>query len=175
MKNTGIVRRIDDLGRIVIPKEIRKNLRIKDGESLEIFLSGDSVVLKKYSPLDSLSEVYNNYVQSIYSETGSDVLIVDRDKVVAFAGNSKYKYLDKTISVYLERVIQNRGVVISKKKSRVSIIDGAYIISNYVISPIITGSDVFGAIIVLSSGDKMDDFIVKSAVIASKFLGKCVG
>ena len=175
MKNTGIVRRIDDLGRIVIPKEIRKNLRIKDGESLEIFLSGDSVVLKKYSPLDSLSDVYNNYVQSIYSEIGSDVLIVDRDKVVAFAGNSKYKYLDKTISVYLERVIQNRSVVISKKKSRVSIIDGAYTISNYVISPIITGSDVFGAIIVLSSNDKMDDFIVKSVVIASKFLGKCVG
>ena len=174
MKNTGIVRRIDDLGRIVIPKEIRKTLRIKDGEALEIFISGDSIVLKKYSPLNNLVELYTSCVESIYLETGNDVLIVDRDKVVAFSGDLRKKYLNKAISTYLERVIQNRNVVVSNKSSKISIIEGVYITSNCVIAPIITGSDVIGAIIILYSADKLEEFIVKTAVIVSKFLGKCV-
>ena len=93
MKTTGVVRRIDDLGRIVIPKEIRKTLRIKDGESVEIFLDSDNIVLKKYSPLEGLPDFYKDYVDSIYSEIGGNVFIVDRDVILAVSGDLKKKYL----------------------------------------------------------------------------------
>ena len=108
MKNTGVVRRIDDLGRIVIPKEIRKTLRIKDGESLEIFLSSDNIVLKKYSPLEGLQNFYKTYTDSIYSEIGNNVIIVDRDKVVAVSGDLRKKYLDKGISSELDKLIESK-------------------------------------------------------------------
>ena len=73
MKTTGVVRRIDDLGRTVIPQEIRKTLRIKDGESVEIFLNSDNIVLKKYSPLEGLPDFYKDYVDSVYSEIGNNI------------------------------------------------------------------------------------------------------
>lgn len=174
MKNTGVVRRIDDLGRIVIPKEIRKTLRIKDGESLEIFLNSDNIVLKKYSPLEGLQNFYKTYAESIYSELGNNVLIVDRDKIVAAAGDFKRKYLDKPISSTVDLIIQNRAVSISKQKVKIDIINDYYTEVSYVISPIITNGDAVGAVIIMSSDENIDDFIIKTGVIASKFLGKYI-
>lgn len=174
MKNTGVVRRIDDLGRIVIPKEIRKTLRIKDGESLEIFLNSDNIVLKKYSPLEGLQNFYRTYAESIYSELGNNVLIVDRDKIVAAAGDFKRKYLDKPISSTVDLIIQNRVVSISKQKVKIDIINDYYVEVSYVIAPIITNGDAVGAVIIMSSDDNIDDFIIKTGVIASKFLGKYI-
>ena len=89
LKSTGVVRRIDDLGRIVIPKEIRKNMKIKDGESVEIYLDSDNIILKKYSPLGNIMEFYKSYVNSIYEAILENIMIVDRDKVVAVAGDLK--------------------------------------------------------------------------------------
>ena len=117
MKTTGVVRRIDDLGSIVIPKEIRKTLRIKDGESVEIFLNSDNIVLKKYSPLEGLPDFYKDYVDSIYSEIGNNIVIVDRDKIVAVSGELKKKYFNKSISSIvetyhtLERLLTGKGNV----------------------------------------------------------------
>ena len=101
MKTTGVIRRIDDLGRIVIPKEIRKTLRIKDGESLEIYLDSDNIVLKKFSRLEGLSNFYKNYVDSVQSSIGENIMITDNEKIVAVAGTLKKKYLDHDISNYI--------------------------------------------------------------------------
>ena len=174
MKNTGVVRRIDDLGRIVIPKEIRKSLRIKDGESLEIFLNSDNIVLKKYSPMEKISDFYNAYVEALHSELGNNIMIVDRDRVVAVAGDFKKKYLRKVISSSLEEIIENRSVVSSKEIEEVSIIKENTVEASYVISPIIANGDAMGAIIIMSPEDRIDDFIVKTGSICGKFLGKYI-
>ena len=97
MKATGVVRRIDDLGRIVIPKEIRRNLRIRDGESLEIFVDGDNIVLKKYSIMKNIDEYASNLVDSLYSLVKKSVVITDCDSVIACSGNVK-GLLNKSIS-----------------------------------------------------------------------------
>src|SRR5574344_953646 len=122
MKTIGVVRRIDDLGRIVIPKEIRKSLRIKDGESLEIFLDSDNIVLKKYSPLGNLQDFYKSYVDSIYESIKENIMIVDRDSIVAVAGDLKRKYLDKNISSEIDEMIQKRSNVIEKDFKDISLI-----------------------------------------------------
>ncbi len=172
MKTTGVVRRIDDLGRIVIPKEIRKTLRIKDGESVEIFLNSDNIVLKKYSPLGGLPDFYNDYVDSIYSEIGNNIIIVDRDKIVAASGDLKKKYLNKNISSELDEVIQNRTTVSSLDKVNIPIVNSFLEESEYVISPIISNGDAVGAVIIFS--EKLDDLTLETGSIAAKFLGKYI-
>ena len=174
MKTIGVVRRIDDLGRIVIPKEIRKTLRIKDGESVEIFLNSNNIVLKKYSPLKELPCFYKDYVDSIYSEIGCSVLIVDRDKIVAVSSDMKKKYLNKSISVKLDEIIQKRAIVSSRTISKLSIVDEIVESAGYVISPIISNGDALGAVIIFSVSSEIDDFVIKTGVIASRFLEKYI-
>ena len=111
MKTTGVVRRIDDLGRIVIPKEIRRTLRIHDGESLEIFVDNEIITLKKYSSLNELANVSKILVESINKEINKDIIITDRDNVIAASGVNKKKYMGKNISSYLENVINDRKSV----------------------------------------------------------------
>ena len=109
MKATGIVRRIDDLGRVVIPKEIRRNLRIREGDPLEIFVDRDGeVILKKYSPIGELGDFAQEYAESLHETTGHITLITDRDAVVAVAGASKKQWLDQHISPFVERAIEGR-------------------------------------------------------------------
>ena len=174
MKATGVVRRIDDLGRIVIPKEIRKSLRIKDGESLEIFLESDNIVLKKYSHLENISNFYKSYVDSIYSSIGENIMIVDRDSIVAVAGDLKKKYLDKSISLDIDAVIQNRTTIIEKEFKEVSLTVDSKEILSYVIAPIIANGDAVGAVMILSKNRNLDEFEEKTASIAAKFLGKYI-
>ena len=174
MKSTGVVRRIDDLGRIVIPKEIRKTLRIKDGESVEIFLNSNNIVLKKYSPMESLSDFYKDYVESICSELGNNIMIVDRDKIIAVSGDLKKKFLNKHISQSLDLLIKNRVVESSKEFSKISFVNDITINASYVIAPIITNGDVMGAVIIMSVDNKIDDFVIKTGIIAAKFLGKYI-
>ena len=111
MKSTGVVRRIDDLGRIVIPKEIRKNMKIKDGEEVEIYLESDNIILKKYSPFGNIKEIYKDYVNSIYEVILENVMIIDKHKVVAVSKNLK-DYFDKTISSKLDNIIEQRKLVL---------------------------------------------------------------
>ena len=100
MKTTGVVRRIDDLGRIVIPKEIRRNLRIRDGESLEIFVEDEMIALKKYSSMNDLNDICKDLVNTINQVLLKNVLITDRDSVIAISGNNKNAYFKKNISKY---------------------------------------------------------------------------
>lgn len=174
MKATGVVRRIDDLGRIVIPKEIRKTLRIKDGEYLQFFLESENIVLQKYSPMVGLPDFYKDYVNSIYSEIGGNVLITDREKIVAISGSLKKNYQDKRISSYLDNIIQNRIISYSLEKTNIDLINETLNNVSYVIAPIISDGDAIGSVIILSIEEEINDFIVKTGSIAAKFLGKYI-
>ena len=126
MKATGIVRRIDDLGRVVIPKEIRRTLRLREGTPLEIFTDREGeIILKKYSPMVELAAFAGQYAEAMSQATGLIVCITDRDQVIAVSGGARKELLQKAISPSLERVIGERQVVQSGKdeKSFVQLVD----------------------------------------------------
>lgn len=174
MKSTGVIRRIDDLGRVVIPKEIRKSLRLRDGESVEFFLDSENIVLKKYSPFSNLDSFYRAYVDSVYPAINGNIMIVDRDKFVAVAGNLKRSYLNAFISSSLDEMIQNRDVMTCYDFEEINLVSNKTEVVSYVIAPIVARSDVVGAVIILSKDKRVDDFAVKTATIAAKFLGKYI-
>ena len=100
MKSTGVVRRIDDLGRIVIPKEIRRSLRIREGDSLEIYSEGsEGITLRKYSQVESIESFINQYVEAIYSTTKKEIIVTDTEKVIAAAGSFRKDIILTNISV----------------------------------------------------------------------------
>ena len=108
MKATGIVRRIDDLGRVVIPKEIRRTMRIREGDPLEIFTDRDGeVIFKKYSPIGELLGFASQYAETLYKTCSSAIIICDRDMVVAFAGVSKKDCADKKIASDIENIMED--------------------------------------------------------------------
>ena len=110
MKATGIVRRIDDLGRVVIPKEIRRTQRIREGDPLEIFTTGDGeVVFKKYSPMGEVSRLAAQYAEALARALGCTALICDRDHILAAAGPGKRDYADRRVSLPLERMMESRS------------------------------------------------------------------
>ena len=119
MKATGIVRRIDDLGRVVIPKEIRRTLRLREGTPLEIFTDREGeIILKKYSPMVELTAFSGQYAEAMAQATGLMVCITDRDQVIAVSGGSKKELLAKTISKQLEHVIGERNAIVASKDDK---------------------------------------------------------
>ncbi len=179
MKATGIVRRIDDLGRVVIPKEIRKTLRIREGDPLEIFTDRDGgVILKKYSPIEELSDFSKEYAESLQQAIGNIVLISDKDEFISVCGISKKEYLEKKISKELEKVLENRKTVcITDEKDFLPLCEDENLENKYssqIISPIIAEGDTIGAVIILSKEgeDKLDIVEQKLAETAASFLGK---
>ncbi len=177
MKPTGIVRRIDDLGRIVVPKEIRRVLRIREGDPLEIFTGKDGeVILKKYSPLGELGTFAQQYVDSISQILGCPVCVADRDQIIAVAGMPKKELVGKSIHQELEDVINDREAILAKKGEtkfiNITSDDADY--SGQVIQTIICEGDAIGAVIVLSKDDKFTfgETEQKAAIIAANFLGK---
>ena len=179
MKATGVVRRIDDLGRVVIPKEIRKVHRIKEGDPLEIFTDKEGeIILKKYSPIGELTEFASTYADTISKTTGHIACITDKDTVIAVAGGSKKDFLEKNLSKELEEVMENKEVYTSKENNEISIPitqnEGRERIYNsQVIYPIITDGDVVGSVILLSKepNKKMGEVEDKVAQSAAGFLG----
>lgn len=118
MKATGIVRRIDDLGRVVIPKEIRRTLRIREGDPLEIFVDRDGeVILKKYSPIGELGDFAKEYADSLAESTGHIAIIADRDVIIAVAGASKKDFLEKQVSEDIEQAMEDRKTIASLRQS----------------------------------------------------------
>ena len=173
MKTTGVVRRIDDLGRIVIPKEIRRTLRIHDGESLEIFVDNEIITLKKYSSLNELANVSKILVESINKEINKDIIITDRDNVIAASGVNKKKYMGKNISSYLENVINDRKSV-RIFNERVKIVDDVEENCNYIIYPIIANGYAVGSVIIVSLENNIIESEEKLIKIVAEFLGKHV-
>ena len=179
LKATGVVRRIDDLGRVVIPKEIRKTLRIKEGDPLEIFTDKEGeVILKKYSPIGELSEFATTYADTISKTTGHITCITDKDTVIAVSGGAKKDFLEKNLSKELEEVLENKEVFKSKENNEIAIPvteeEGKERIYNsQVIYPIISDGDVIGSVILIAKDatKPMGDVEYKVASTAAGFLG----
>lgn len=173
MKATGIIRRVDELGRIVIPKEIRRTLRIRESDPLEIFTDKDGeIILKKYSPIGELSAVAQEMAEALSHVTGELVCICDQDQVVAAAGPESKKYMNKSITSDVESQIQNRESVYGNgTKCRVTEEDNHMSIA---LAPIICSGDAIGAVAILGKKEKnvMGDHELKLATVAAEYLGK---
>ena len=181
MKATGIVRRIDDLGRVVIPKEIHRTLRIREGDPLEIFVDHDGeVILKKYSPIGELSEFAQEYADSLFEATGHIAVITDRDQVIAVAGASKKDLMGKAIGIAAEKVMEERKAISVGDTAIHSHFRGNNdngIEKNFVsqvMAPIIAEGDPIGTVIIATKENnvKMTDLELKLAETAASFLAK---
>lgn len=150
MKLAGIVRRIDELGRIVIPKEIRKTLHIKNGENLEIFINDDQIILKKYSELGNLSELSDTIAQTLNLYLKTSVLISDTDKFISISGPLKKQYQNKEISETILKYINARKIVTVQDK-KINLTKDKAEDGNIVVSPIIANGDEIGSIVVVSN------------------------
>ena len=178
MKATGIVRRIDDLGRVVIPKEIRRTLRLREGTPLEIFTDREGeIILKKYSPMVELTAFASQYAESMAQTTGMMVCITDRDQVIAVAGGPKKDLLQKNISRQLEHSIHERETIVAGRDDKQFVpvtadeIEG---VTAEVIAPIICEGDAIGAVALLSREPKtkVGDMEIKLVGTAAGFLGR---
>ena len=180
MKATGVVRRIDDLGRVVIPKEIRKTLRIKEGDPLEIFTDREGqVILKKYSPIGELSEFAIGYAETLAKTTGHIACITDKDTVIAVSGAAKKEFLEQGISEELEKILEDKENYTSKENNDVSVPitkndNKERKFNSQVVYPIISDGDVIGSVILLSkdSRTKMTEVEQKVVQSAASFLGR---
>ncbi|HHW00333.1 MAG TPA: stage V sporulation protein T [Clostridiaceae bacterium] len=180
MKATGIVRRIDDLGRVVIPKEIRRTLRIREGDPLEIFTDKEGeVILKKYSPIGELSDFASQFAESIHKTSGHITCISDRDTIIAVSGASKKEFLEKALSPEVERIIEEKTtlVVKSPEEKAISILADEAGENKYtaqVVSTIVSEGDPIGAVILLSTdpNTRMGEVEAKLAQSAAGVLGK---
>ena len=180
MKATGIVRRIDDLGRVVIPKEIRRTMRIREGDPLEIFTDREGeVIFKKYSPIGELTEFAGQYAETLHKTCSLSVVICDRDAVIACAGVPKKEYAEKALSSELESMIENRSLYTWRDgMEKVPVTsDGA---PHYVscAMPILSEGDIIGCVASVMSEDgtkgQMSGGEIEAKLIqtAASFLGR---
>ena len=179
MKATGIVRRIDDLGRVVIPKEIRRTMRIREGDPLEIYTDRDGeVIFKKYSPIGELHAFATEYADTLQKTAGMPIFICDRDAIITVSGASKREYMDRKISHSLEEIIESRTLYV-RDTGRETIPltdDGAHYVSCAM--PIISEGDIIGCIVSgwqydVPTTDKINESIESKLIqTAGIFLGK---
>lgn len=177
MKATGIVRRIDDLGRVVIPKEIRRTLRIREGDPLEIFTDREGeIILKKYSPIGELGTFAKEYAESLAQTVGHITCIVDKDQIIAISGGTKKDFFEKHISPEMENCINQRSTIVADRNDSnfipILVDDEPDSYNHQLIAPIISEGDAMGAIIFLSPNKKMGEVEGKLAQTAAGFLGK---
>ncbi|WP_059174201.1 stage V sporulation protein T [Bacillus sp. FJAT-27445] len=174
MKATGIVRRIDDLGRVVIPKEIRRTLRIREGDPLEIFVDRDGeVILKKYSPISELGDFAREYAEALYDSLGNPVLICDRDTYIAIAGGSKKDFLNKNIGEVVEKTMEDRSSVLVTQQGTIELVDGnEESVSSYTVGPIIANGDPIGAVIIFAKEGTLGEVEQKAVETAAGFLAR---
>ena len=177
MKATGIVRRIDDLGRVVIPKEIRRTMRIREGDPLEIFTDRDGeVIFKKYSPIGELTAFAAQYAETLHKTCDLSVIICDRDSVVALAGVSKKEYAEKRLSDELESIIESRSLFVRRddEEKWSPLKDGSTHHVNCAMT-ILSEGDIVGCVASLSSMEKNslpDPVEIKLVQTAAGFLGR---
>ena len=175
MKATGIVRRIDDLGRVVIPKEIRRTMRIRDGDPLEIYTEKDGeVIFKKYSPMGELSDFAGQMVETLSKATSLPAAITDRDSVIAVCGVQKRELLGRPVSPELEAIMEGRQVYHRGQGEKgVEPADGVDKYAVTVAAPILTEGDVMGCVLFLTEGDNVvGEVEYKLAQTVAAFLGK---
>ena len=167
MKSTGITRRIDDLGRIVIPKEIRKNLKIKENEVLEIFIENENIILKKFSSFDDMEKVFERLIEVLEDITLNNILITDRERVVGVSKRKEYDYLNKEIGNNIINSIENKEKNLST--GEVELINNKQINTNYYIRPIINEGDTLGSIVIFGNKE-----IEEKDVLATDIISKLI-
>lgn len=185
MRATGIVRRIDELGRVVIPKEIRRTLRIREGDPLEIYTDHDGeVVLKKYSPIGEIASVAKDYTDALLRTLGHVAIITDRDVVVSASGSPKKELWEKPISSEMESAMHNRQLLRlgeidgadARAGARLIPVTGEELQTRYIsqiISPIIADGEVVGCVVLLGrEGERMGDVEAKVAETTANLVGR---
>nr|WP_294494044.1 stage V sporulation protein T [uncultured Mediterraneibacter sp.] len=180
MKATGIVRRIDDLGRVVIPKEIRRTLRIREGDPLEIFTDREGeIILKKYSPIGELGTLAKLYAESLSQTLGCTVCITDTDQIVAASGSGKKELQDQFIGKELDHLLKERGQIlaVNTDSSYIRVIPDMKDFQDEAICPIISEGDVIGSVVLLNKDQKKRFGEVEQRVASSAadFLGRQMG
>lgn len=174
MKATGIVRRIDDLGRVVIPKEIRRTMRIREGDPLEIYTDNDGeVIFKKYSPIGELSHFANQYAEVLSKTSGLPVLISDRDIIVSSYGISRKETVEHRISEELESILEQRKPYVFDGMHKIIAAEGIDKAVSVAI-PILAAGDLSGTVVMLLGENpvKPTDTEIKLANAAASFLAK---
>ena len=177
MKATGIVRRIDDLGRVVIPKEIRRTMRIREGDPLEIYTEKDGeVIFKKYSPIGELSSYASMFAETISKNCMLGVAITDKDNIIAAAGVTKKDLLEKRISDDIEKLMETRQMYVYRagETKKLSVTDNTDRINAGVIVPVITEGDVIGSVVLIQpdTGAVPSDSDIRLMQTAAQLLGK---
>lgn len=178
MKATGIVRKIDDLGRVVIPKEIRKNLRIREGDSLEIYIENNGdIILKKHNPIEGdMLEIATKYVEILSHQTGFSACITDRETIIAVAGATKSEYLARMISEHVLAIMEERSVWSTKDDTIYPLMEDENTLKykSQIIAPIICDAEAVGAVVLFSNkfNQKITDTEIKLAESTANFLGK---
>lgn len=177
MKATGIVRRIDELGRIVIPKEIRRILHIRETDPLEIYTDNDGqIILKKYSPIGEMATFAKQYAESLANASGHAALIADRDQFIAAAGGYR-QFLGKAISRPLDEKINNRENIVAARGERSFVPvceEGSEEYQHEAIAPILCAGDIIGSVVLLQNDAKqsMGEVEQKLLLSAAGFLGR---
>ncbi len=176
MKATGIVRRIDELGRVVIPKEIRRTLRIKEGDPLEIFTERDELMLKKYSPIATLERFSEATARSLHDLSGKLSVICDTDGVLFAYGEGKKSYDGKPLSSEMEKILRERRSYVANAAEGGDVIpvtaNDEENVTAQVIVPIVANGDCLGAVVVLSKEDgaKIDSATLNLARLTADIL-----
>ena len=176
MKATGIVRRIDDLGRVVIPKEIRRTMRIREGDPLEIFTDREGeVIFKKYSPIGELTAVATQYAESLNKTSGLSIVIIDKDIAVACAGIPKKEIVEHKISPEAESVVNNRREYIWREGEKMVPVADRF--DKYYIAaavPVIADGDIIGAVAIAGTAEMntVSESDMKLIQTAAVFLGR---
>lgn len=173
MKKNGIVRRVDELGRLVVPKEIRKSLRIKEGDSVEIFNENDSIVIRRYSSLERLKEFADLLVNSVYSDIKKNIFVTDTNKVISVAGPLKKEFINKNISDFLVESLSSRKTILEKYEKSINFINKD-IVTSYIIVTIISNGDVKGSVVMFDENKSVNEFDYQMVKIASNFLSKAI-
>lgn len=173
MKATGIFRRIDELGRIVIPKEIRKNLKIREGDNIEIYINDqEEILLRKYSSLKNIKDFAQRFTDSISTLLKTNVIVTDKDHIIAASGSLKKDYMEKEISSDMLSFIERRVPILENHKKSIQIIKNLEIDATYIIEPIIVEGDAIGLFIIVSEQDVIGEMEEKIAKIGSGFFQK---
>lgn len=170
MKSTGIVRRIDELGRVVIPKEIRKTLKIREGDSLEIYVEKNSIILRKFSHLNNFTSTAERMVSIVSNTLKKNIIIVDLDHVLACSKNLEEDYLNQSISSQLVNLMMSRKNSGQFSLETVSFIDTVEEKCSYVMSPILVDSDVLGAVILFDQKSLEGSDSLISQMLSSFFV-----
>jgi len=175
MKATGIVRRIDDLGRVVIPKEIRRTMRIREGDPLEIYTTREGeVIFKKYSMIGALDEFAARFCDTLSRSTPFSAAVTDRDTVIAMTGQGKRELLGKSISPALEQIMEERSIYQHHEgEPQIAVSDSVEQFTAAVAAPILCAGDVLGLVLFLTADGKVSgETEYKLAQTVASFLGK---